>query len=97
MIANQHMYFSSRAVRLLPHSQDKIESLAVFVTATYDVPKLNDDQVPADPVIGIIDRAGESKRTPCSADIRMNIANGDYPLLTRDRIALTTAKEQPKQ
>jgi len=47
---------------------------------------LNDNQVPADPIVTIVYRASKLKRTPCSANICMNIAD-DYDMLSKKKYA----------
>jgi len=94
VIANQHMNLSACAFRTFLHSQDEIEGLALFVTPAYDVPELNNDQIPANPTVTIVYRASKLKSTPCSTDICMNIAEDYGSLRSRLRLFLGTAQQQ---
>jgi hypothetical protein len=94
VIADQHMHLSACGVRTFLHSQNEIEGLALFVTPAYDVPELNNNQIPANPVVISVYRTSELKSTPCSTDICMNIANSHHTLFAQDHILPPASEEQ---
>jgi len=92
VVAVEHMHCSAGPGGLTGQPIEQIEDLELITAPVYLITGLYHDQTSADPVIVIIDGAGDCERPAGGGEVSVEIADRDDPLCSREARREWTAR-----